>query len=133
MENKVNFYQAASYIKYNQLNHFEILEQAFEKNMLVDTDKKLLRNFIDHFRNINEIKSQLYQDVFASFVIGNNNDKTFLEFGATNGIDLSNTYILENNMNWTGYLSEPSPQWHEELKKNRPKNNIITDCICNIN
>ena len=129
MENKVNFYQAASYIKYNQLNHFEILEQAFEKNMLVDTDKKLLRNFIDHFRNINEIKSQLYQDVFASFVIGNNNDKTFLEFGATNGIDLSNTYILENNMNWTGYLSEPSPQWHEELKKNRPNNNIITDCI----
>ena len=129
MESKVNFYQAASYINYNKLNHFEILEKAFEKNMLVDLDKKLLRNFIDHFKNINEIKSQLYQDVFASFVIGNNHDKTFLEFGATNGIDLSNTYILEMNMNWAGYLSEPSPQWHEELKKNRPGNNIITECI----
>ena len=61
--------------------------------MLVDLDKKLLRNFIDHFKNINEIKSQLYQDVFASFVIENNHDKTFLEFGATNGIDLSNSLI----------------------------------------
>ena len=129
MGNKVNFYDTASYVNYNKLNHFEILEKAFEKNILVDLDKKLLRNFIDHFKKINEIKSQLYQDVFASFVIGNNHDKTFLEFGATNGIDLSNTYILENNMNWTGYLSEPSPQWHEELKKNRPNNNIITECI----
>ena len=129
MQNKVNFYEAASYVKNNKLNHFKILEQAYEKNMFEDNDKKLLKNFIDHFKNINEIKSQLYQDVFASFVIGNNSDKTFLEFGATNGIDLSNTYILENNMNWTGYLSEPSPQWHEELKKNRPNNKIITECI----
>ena len=32
------------------------------------------------------IKSQLYQDVFADFLINNNYNKTFLEFGATNGM-----------------------------------------------
>ena len=32
-------------------------------------------------------------------------------------------------LNWKGALSEPSPQWHSELKKNRPNINIITDCI----
>ena len=129
MQNKVNFFITASYVKQNNLNHHKILEQAYKKNMINDKDDKLLSNFIEHIKNIDEIKSQLYQDVFASFVIGNKYEKSFLEFGATNGIDLSNTYILEKNMNWSGYLSEPSPQWHEELKKNRPNNKIITECI----
>ena len=129
MGNKVNFFHTASYVKNNNLNHYEILKKAYEMKMLVDKNKKLLLNFIDHFRNINEINSQLYQDVFASFIAGNNYEKTFLEFGATNGIDLSNSYILKKKMNWSGYLSEPSPQWHEELKKNRPNDKIITDCI----
>ncbi len=43
--------------------------------------------------------------------------------------DLSNSYTLETLLNWKGALSEPSPQWHNELKKNRPNTDIITDCI----
>tara|TARA_Y100000816_G_scaffold262529_1_gene220265 strand:+ start:1029 stop:1853 length:825 start_codon:yes stop_codon:yes gene_type:complete len=129
MESKVNFYHVSSYVKSNNLDHYKILEQAYEKKMFASQDNELLKNFINHFRNINEIKSQLYQDVFASFIIEGNFDKTFLEFGATNGIDLSNTYILEKNMAWNGFLSEPSPQWHKDLENNRPKNNIITKCI----
>ncbi len=129
MENKVNLYHVASYVKNNNLNHYKILEQAYEKNMFVNQNIDLLKSFINYFKNINEIKSQLYQDVFAAFIIEGNFEKNFLEFGATNGIDLSNTYILEKNMAWNGFLSEPSPQWHKELKNNRPKNNIITDCI----
>ena len=67
--------------------------------------------------------------MFASFIVGDNFDKTFFEFGATDGIDLSNSYTLERYLNWKGVLSEPSPQWHDELKKNRPYTNIITECI----
>ena len=126
---KVDFFSIASFVKKNNLNHSSILEQAFQQEVLIDDNKNLLSNFISSFKNKNDIKSQLYQDVFASFVVGDKFDKTFFEFGATNGIDLSNSYILETSLNWKGALSEPSTQWHNELRKNRPNTDIITDCI----
>ena len=126
---KVDFYIINSFVKKNNLNHSSVLEQAFHQEALIDDNKNLLSNFISSIKNKNDIKSQLYQDVFASFVVGNKFDKTFFEFGATNGIDLSNSYMLESSLNWKGALSEPSPQWHSELKKNRPHADIITDCL----
>ena len=125
----INFFQVSSYVNQNNLDHANILKQSHDQNMLVGENKYLLKNFIDHFSKVVEIKSQLYQDVFASFIIDKYYDKTFLEFGATNGIDLSNYYVLEKNFGWNGSLSEPSPQWHKYLKNNRPKSNIITKCI----
>ena len=45
-------------------------------------------------KNINNsIKSQLYQDVFALLMVGDKLRK--IEFGATDGLELSNTYLLE--------------------------------------
>ena len=125
----INFFKVSSYVNQNNLDHGSILKQAYDKKMFVGENKNLLKNFIEHFSKITEIKSQLYQDVFASFIIDKNFNKTFLEFGATDGIDLSNTYVLEKNFGWNGSLSEPSPQWHKNLKNNRPNSNIITECI----
>lgn len=126
---KVDFFSIKSFANKNNLNHPNILEQAFHQGALVDENQNLLSNFINSIKNKNEFKSQLYQDVFASFVVGDKFDKTFFEFGATNGISLSNSYMLENLLNWKGALSEPSPQWHTALKKNRPNTNILTDCV----
>ena len=126
---KVDFFSIISFVRKNNLNHSSVLEQAFQQEVLIDDNKKLLSNFISSIKNKGGIKSQLYQDVFASFVVGDKFDKTFFEFGATNGVDLSNSYMLETLLNWKGALSEPSPQWYSELKKNRPNANIITDCI----
>lgn len=126
---KVNFFSISSFVKKNNLDHSNILEQAFQQGVLADDNKNLLSNFINSIKNKNLIKSQLYQDVFANFVVEDKFDKIFFEFGATNGIDLSNSYTLEKLLGWKGALSEPSPQWHSELKKNRPNTNVITDCI----
>lgn len=126
---KVNLEELASFAKVKNFDNEILLRQAFNKSFLVDEKKILLEKFIDHFRNKKNIKSQLYQDVFASFIIGNKFDKTFLEFGATNGLDLSNTFMLESSFGWKGVLSEPSPQWHTALKVNRKNSNIITKCI----
>jgi FkbM family methyltransferase len=126
---KINFFNISSFVRKNNLEHISALIQAFEQNALTENNKNLLLNFINSIKDKKDIKSQLYQDMFASFIIGDKFDKTFFEFGATNGVDLSNSYTLERYLNWKGVLSEPSPQWHNELKKNRPYTNIISECI----
>ena len=126
---KPNFWHIASVARNKNVNDYEILNQAFEQDVFEEENKIFLKKFIDCFKNVKNIKSQLYQDVFASFVIGNQFDKTFLEFGATDGLELSNSFMLENTLNWSGVLSEPSPQWHEALKENRKYTKIIKKCI----
>ena len=120
---------AATAKKYNY-SDFDLIKQAFDQKVLIENDNlSLMKKFIKSFEGKQNIKSQLYQDVCASFIIENKFDKTFLEFGATDGLEYSNSFMLENNLSWNGVLSEPSPQWHEALKKNRKKAKILTECI----
>jgi len=129
-EHNTNFYDLNRFAIAHNLDIYALLKTALIKKRLVVKEQKLLSNFIESLSDKNIIiKSQLFQDAFAAFIVGDLFDKTFLEFGATNGVYLSNSYMLENNFGWTGVLAEPSPQWHEELKNNRQNTRIITDCI----
>ena len=63
--------------------------------------------------------SQLGQDIW---VLSNTNFKRggfFVEFGATNGILLSNTWLLEKEFGWQGICAEPNPKFFSQLKHNR--------------
>lgn len=73
-------------------------------------------------------KAQIGQDVAALLVNGFKRDGYFVEFGATDGVGLSNTVLLERQFGWTGILAEPSPAWHEALKANRTCE-IDTRCV----
>ena len=126
---KTNFYSCFIFSEDNNFPHSETLKQAADKDILKDINKNFLFKFIEFLEEKKNISSQLYQDMFAEFIIGNNFKRNFLEFGATNGLDLSNSYSLEKFFNWEGVLAEPDPQWHDELKKNRPNTKIIFDCI----
>jgi FkbM family methyltransferase len=64
-------------------------------------------------------KSQLFQDLFVQFSLREMVDGFFVEFGATNGVNLSNTHLLEKHFRWKGILAEPAKVWHEELRRNR--------------
>lgn len=44
----------------------------------------------------------------------------FIELGANNGLNQSNTYFFENARNWTGILIEPSLTAYKKCVKNRP-------------
>jgi FkbM family methyltransferase len=66
-----------------------------------------------------ESKSQLNQDMFVLAELGFKRNGYFVEFGATNGVDLSNTHLLEKEMGWTGILAEPAASWYIALPKNR--------------
>ena len=73
-------------------------------------------------------KSQLGQEIFALIENDFKRDGYFIEFGATDGLELSNTHLLEKEFGWTGILAEPAKIWHEELQKNRSCN-IETQCV----
>ncbi len=73
--------------------------------------------------------AQLFQDIWVLFETGRKRGGFFVEFGATNGRDLSNTYFLETQFGWSGILSEPNPAWHGELRRLRPNARIATECV----
>jgi FkbM family methyltransferase len=73
-------------------------------------------------------KSQLGQDILALSMVGLDKRGYFVEFGATNGFDLSNTYSLEKDHGWTGIVCEPAVNWHSALRSNR-SSIIDTRCV----
>lgn len=73
-------------------------------------------------------KSQLAQDLFALAFNYSKEPGYFVEFGATNGLDGSNTWLLEKKLGWDGILAEPAKVWHKSLISNR-NCNIETKCI----
>ena len=78
---------------------------------------------------LSKSKSQLRQDLFILSETNYKRGGYFVEFGATNGIDLSNTYLLETEFSWKGILAEPANVWKLKLHKNRPNAFIETLCV----
>jgi FkbM family methyltransferase len=64
-------------------------------------------------------KAQLFQDLWALWASDQRRDGYFVEFGAGDGVHLSNTVLLETEMGWTGLLAEPNPRFVEQVRANR--------------
>jgi FkbM family methyltransferase len=87
-------------------------------------DAKLLldlprANFLNGLKILTISKSQIRQDLMVLSTLDFKKNGFFVEFGATNGIDLSNTHLLEKHFGWRGILAEPAMIWHQDLLKNR--------------
>lgn len=72
--------------------------------------------------------SQVRQDIFALAQLEFKHNGFFVEFGATNGTELSNSLVMERDFGWTGILAEPARGWHDALKAAR-KATIDTRCV----
>lgn len=73
-------------------------------------------------------KAQLRQDILVAAIHGFKRDGYFVEIGATDGLYLSNTLLLERELGWSGILAEPARYWHDTLRAER-KAAIETRCV----
>ena len=80
---------------------------------------KKLKTFFKKFRKFNAL-NQLDKKMLE-FI--NYENGFFIECGANDGVDQSNTWYFEKILNWSGILIEPLNIQFRELKKNRSKKN----------
>jgi FkbM family methyltransferase len=73
-------------------------------------------------------RSQNRQDLFALAELGFPSGGYFVEFGATDGVLGSNSYLMEKDFGWRGIVAEPARCWHERLCANRSCA-IDTSCV----
>lgn len=121
----------------------KILERIIKKKIIV-VDSKKLAIYEKGFKNIDSlnfflygyniiqntdyIQSQALQDLFVLTELDFKKNGYFVEFGATNGVDHSNTFLLEKRFNWTGIVAEAGKLWHSQLLENR-NCKIELDCV----
>lgn len=85
--------------------------------------------FLDYCRrNLGRSNAQIFQDLFVQFELRDKRNGFFVEFGASDGIENSNTLMLERQYDWKGILAEPGTCWHETLRKTR-RAAIETKCV----
>ena len=113
----------------NRLKNRKINERAaWELNFIKSLAKSGKGKIDDVLEIIPHSKSQYYQDILVLYMLDFKQKGYFVEFGADDGISLSNTYLLEKEFCWNGILAEPSKGSHNTLVQNRDVN-IDFDCV----
>lgn len=74
--------------------------------------------------------SQLGQDVLVLQILGQLRNGFFLDSGASDGVTVSNTLLLEKSFGWKGICIEPNEHFFAALIKNRSCN-CINCCLYN--
>jgi hypothetical protein len=77
------------------------------------------------FKEIPGSKSQAFQESFVQNVLNFKNGGYFLEIGAADGVEASNTLLLERQFLWKGISVEFDPDLHEKFSKFRE-----ATCVC---
>lgn len=118
-------------LKKKKSGSFKMFEQflnqrsTFDIGRKNDLESRFLKFLSENYLNSN---AQLFQDLLVHFLL-NKRHGVFCEFGACDGITLSNSLYLEQKLGWTGILAEPARQWKSELLANRPGCLIDTRCV----
>jgi FkbM family methyltransferase len=76
--------------------------------------------------------AQLFQDIFVADALNYKQNGFFVEFGAMDGLEGSNTFMLERQLNWSGILAEPSIKFQKELSSNRSGNIIDNRAVFSV-
>ena len=132
MKNKIKKLINNFFAKFN----LQLINRSSYKKLLVEQKNFLAHRLfeisdqksLDFYKYIGQSKSQLKQDLFVLNELGFKRKGFFVEFGACDGITLSNTYLMETKLEWNGILCEPAKLWQSKLKVNRSAS-IDFDCV----
>lgn len=124
--NKQSFNKLLSDYHKNQIEKVEV-ENGLKKIQFLLSYTPVEK---DYYLDLNEFlsfasgkvlksKGQLLQDLFVLYLTKEKCKGFFVDFGATDGIELNNTYLLEKEYQWSGILAEPAKVWENSLRKNR--------------
>ena len=93
--------------------------------------KKLLELYVMSNSYSLDFKGQIGQDIIAYLCLKNKKNGFYIDIGAYDGINWSNTYIFEK-LGWNGFCVEASPKTFEKLQKNR-KCDLYNYAVCSKN
>jgi FkbM family methyltransferase len=79
--------------------------------------------------NLHLCRSTGGQEIFVCGFFRNKRHGSFLELGALDGLFASNTYFLEQALDWRGILIEADPLHLPALRRNRPRARVHQACI----
>jgi FkbM family methyltransferase len=89
--------------------------EIIAKNTNLSQPKFILKTLDKNVKSFAQIK----QDLFVLTMLNYKKDGFFIEVGAGDGINFSNTYLLEKEFNWRGILIEPNKTFFESCLKSR--------------
>ncbi len=95
-----------------------IIKKRLLPTILTHLDSQELKNIF--FLPKSTFSSQINQDFFA-LLMNDFKPGFFIEIGANDGFNLSNTYYLEKHYDWEGILIEANPAYSENLKNRKAK------------
>lgn len=64
-------------------------------------------------------------DVDLANALGWPRGGTFIELGGNDGLQASNSYLLERELGWDGVLIEAIPELAAEARRNRPRTTVV--------
>jgi len=104
-------------IQVKQIMTAGFVTKAILKKLLPEMIKAPLRSYVYSKRFL---YSQAGQDLWVlGEVFDEKRNGFFLDIGAYDGVNLSNTYVLEKRYGWKGICIEADPDSFEQLKRNR--------------
>ena len=110
------------YSRFQELLEIEGKKDHQKFQIMVSLPRKDTTQIIDLFP---KSKSQFFQDLFVLSELDFKRNGYFVEFGATDGITHSNSFLLEKDFGWKGILVEPTKYFYPKLLQNRP--NALTE------
>ena len=112
--------------EFAELERLSLLPDTHPRiKLLLELQKKYYNRLVN---TMNNSPSQIRQDALVLAVLDFKTGGYFVEFGASNGVSNSNTWLLEKHYGWTGILAEPARVHHPVLFANR-QCYISTDCV----
>jgi len=120
------------FIPYFAVNASQLLGLHQDDPLLINQIKPLIHppsKLKYNFTREPDLNGQFGQALEVSKLLGGQTNGFFIEAGAFNGQDISNTLLLEMKYNWTGILIEPNPDLYQEMLTKQRKSFCLETCL----